>query len=511
MHPSLPPTSRASVATKVIDRFRISGPTAPEAEFASSTSPPALEAELSVERSHGSERWSVLRRMLATGDLAAATVATLAAALVSGLDFGPALAFVSLAALGWPTVSFACGLYAAEDLRSWASGVSEIPRLVVAALLTSWPLFAVASLLGAPYPAQAALLASVGTAVLSVPSRGAARGLVHHSEPLRQRTVIVGSGRVAARLIVKLRTHQEFGLNPVGIVDDDVHEAENLDLPVLGRLPDLSDVLRLHAVDRVIIAFSRADHEELLSSIRACRDARIAVDVVPRLFEFLDGARALDQVGGLPLLSIGSHRLTRSARAAKRALDVTVSLLALVVLAPVVVVVALAIRLESRGTVYFRQPRAGRHGRMFDMLKFRSMFDDAEERKAELEADNEADDVMFKMRRDPRITRVGRFLRRFSLDEVPQLVNVLRGDMSLVGPRPLILVESDALHESWHTRRLDLRPGMTGSWQVSGRSDIPFEEMIRFDYQYVAGWSLARDLEILIATIPAVLSGRGAY
>jgi lipopolysaccharide/colanic/teichoic acid biosynthesis glycosyltransferase len=146
------------------------------------------------------------------------------------------------------------------------------------------------------------------------------------------------------------------------------------------------------------------------------------------------------------------------------------------------------------------------------MLKFRSMYADADERKADFETQNEATDgVMFKIRTDPRVTRVGRLLRRLSLDELPQLFNVLKGDMSLVGPRPLIRIETDALDEDWHERRLDLRPGMTGPWQVQGRSETPFQEMVRLDYQYVAGWSLARDVEIMLATVPAVLSGRGAY
>jgi lipopolysaccharide/colanic/teichoic acid biosynthesis glycosyltransferase len=145
------------------------------------------------------------------------------------------------------------------------------------------------------------------------------------------------------------------------------------------------------------------------------------------------------------------------------------------------------------------------------VIKFRSMYVDAESRKSEVAALNEADDgVMFKIRRDPRVTRVGRLLRRFSLDELPQLFNVLKGEMSLVGPRPLILLETDALQD-WHLRRLELRPGLTGPWQIYGRSQSPFQEMVRFDYQYVAGWSLARDIEILFATIPAVVSGRGAY
>jgi lipopolysaccharide/colanic/teichoic acid biosynthesis glycosyltransferase len=184
----------------------------------------------------------------------------------------------------------------------------------------------------------------------------------------------------------------------------------------------------------------------------------------------------------------------------------------LIVLSPLLLLIAVAIKLDSRGPVFFRQVRAGRGDTRFKLVKFRSMYDDAEERKRAYEEQNESDDgVMFKIKRDPRITRVGSLIRRTSIDELPQLVNVLTGEMSLVGPRPLILKEAKHAAQDWHARRLDLRPGITGLWQVSGRSDLPFQEMVRFDYQYVSGWSLARDIEILLATIPVVLSGRGAY
>jgi exopolysaccharide biosynthesis polyprenyl glycosylphosphotransferase len=236
------------------------------------------------------------------------------------------------------------------------------------------------------------------------------------------------------------------------------------------------------------------------------------VDVVPRLVEVLDGVRALDQVGGQPLLSIGTPMLTSASIAAKRALDTAGSLALIALFSPLMIAIAVAIKLESRGPVFFRQPRSGRRNTSFQLIKFRSMYMDAEKRKAEMSELNEASDgVMFKIREDPRVTRVGRFIRRFSLDELPQLLNVLKGEMSLVGPRPLIFPETAALEQDWHLRRLELRPGLTGPWQVYGRSQSPFQEMVRFDYQYVAGWSLARDIEILLATLPAVMSGRGAY
>jgi len=440
-------------------------------------------------------------------DFMAALVAGMAGAAVSGLDMMSIVLMTAAVSLAWPGISFVCGLYSGEDLRSWASGVGEAPRLIFAAFALSWPVFGLVSALGASMPAVGALFTAAGAASLGAASRGLARAVAHSSEPLRERTVIVGSGMVAGQVVEKLRGHPEFGLVPIGVVDDDVHHNGHPNLPTLGRLDELSDILGRHRVDRVIIAFSRARHDQLHTSLRACRDRRVAVDIVPRLFEFLDGARVLDQVGGLPLLSIGAHRLSPSARAAKRGLDIAVSGLALAVLSPLLAVMAVAIKAESRGAVFFRQPRAGRGGHLFSMLKFRSMYKDADARASEFRENG----VIVKGGHDPRITRVGALLRRFSVDEIPQLINVLRGDMSLVGPRPLVVSEAEALGERWHERRADLRPGMTGLWQVSGRSRIPFYEMLRFDYQYVAGWSLARDIEIPLQTIPTVLSGRGAY
>ena len=467
----------------------------------------ALGAHVGADLDRGAERWSVLRGLLLGADVVSALVGGMAAAAVGGFSLKALLAFTIVVAVAWPTASFVCGLYTAEDLRSWASGVADVPRLMFALLLVSWPLFAAATVLAADHPAVAALVGSAGTAVLGAAARGVARAIAHQSEPLRQRTVIVGSGLVAGQVAEKLANHPEFGLVPIGVVDDDVHKTGHPDLPTLGTLESLDSVLAEHGGERVIIAFSAASHERLLHAIRVCRDRQVAVDVVPRLFEFLDGARSLDQLGGLPLLSIGAHSLTRSSQIAKRVLDVAMSGAALLFFSPLLLALAVAIKLDSRGPVIYRQARAGRRGTAFSLLKFRSMVADAD-----LVVEHFRDEgVVVKGGHDPRITRTGRLMRRYSLDELPQLGNVLKGDMSLVGPRPLVLSEAEALAEDWHERRLDLRPGMTGLWQVSGRSHIPFSDMLRFDYQYVAGWSLARDLEILLSTLPVVLSGRGAF
>jgi exopolysaccharide biosynthesis polyprenyl glycosylphosphotransferase len=467
---------------------------------------------LGPPHSGAAQRGQVLARMLLFGDLLAACVAGAFAVEVLDLAGWDGLWFVAGAVLLWPAAAFSIGLYRGDQLATWASAVPEVPRAFVAVLLITWPLYGIASAVRMPDPALTTVIAICGIAVLAGIARATVRAGLHKREALRQRTLILGSGLVAGQVVEKLKQNEQFGLVPVGIVDDEVHLEGSPDLPWLGRFADLREIIDRQQADRVIIAFSRASHEELLESIRACRDAGVAVDVIPRLFEFLDGVRALDQVGGLPLLSIGAPALTSVSMAAKRALDVIGSLGLLLFFSPLMIVTAIAIKLESRGPVFFLQPRAGRGGRSFRLVKFRSMYVDAEERKAEIASLNEAGDgVMFKIRRDPRVTRVGRILRRFSLDELPQLFNVLVGEMSLVGPRPLIFPESDALEEHWELRRLELRPGLTGPWQVYGRSQNPFQEMVRFDYQYVAGWSLARDIEILLATIPAVMSGRGAY
>jgi exopolysaccharide biosynthesis polyprenyl glycosylphosphotransferase len=463
--------------------------------------------------SAATDRGQVLRRLLLGADLASAALAGLLTSLIFATSPGSALILTAFLMVASVTLAFVFGLYGDGDLWSWASGLGDAPRAMASGLLLSWPTFAVAALLDFPGPAIVALVATVGTAGFDGVARAVARGIAHRRAPLRQRTVIVGSGLVADRLADRLDRHTEFGLETIGLVDDDVHTLGGTKrLPKLGSLSQLDKVLDEAEVDRVIIAFSRASHQQLLSCIRTCRDHRVAVDVVPRLFELLEGARALNTIGGLPLLSIGAPPLGKASRVAKRAMDIVFSGAALIVLSPLLLLAAIAIKLDSRGPVFFRQVRAGRKGTEFRLIKFRSMYRDAEERKKLFEERNEAGDgVMFKIKEDPRITRVGHFLRRTSIDELPQLLNVLRGEMSLVGPRPLILEESQHAARTWHARRLDLRPGITGLWQVSGRSDLPFQEMVRFDYQYVAGWSLARDIEILLATVPVVLSGRGAY
>jgi exopolysaccharide biosynthesis polyprenyl glycosylphosphotransferase len=449
-------------------------------------------------------RQAQLRRQLLSADIISGSIIGAVAALIAGLAWDKVPVVALAIGLGWPVLAYVCGLYAADDLRTWASGVGEAPRLAVTALLVSWPALALLTGLGSAHPVPGALLAGVLTGAGAGLGRAAARVGLHRVPGLRQRTLILGSGDVAKQLVDRLQRHQELGLDAVGFIDDDVHHPGELGIPRLGTLDSLSDLITFGRVDRVMIAFSRASHEDLLSCIRVCRDRGVTVDIVPRLFEFLDGARTIELVGGMPLLSIQQPSLTSVSRVSKRALDIAGASAVLLLLSPLLLAVALAIKLNSRGGIFFIQQRSGRGGRFFRLYKFRSM-------KVDSTVLVRDDGAIVKRPDDDRITGVGRFIRRFSLDEAPQLLNVLKGDMSLVGPRPLVLAEHAALSEDWQTRRADLRPGLTGPWQISGRSHIPFQDMIKFDYQYVAGWSLARDIEILLATLPAVISGRGAY
>jgi exopolysaccharide biosynthesis polyprenyl glycosylphosphotransferase len=236
----------------------------------------------------------------------------------------------------------------------------------------------------------------------------------------------------------------------------------------------------------------------------------VHLSIVPRFFEVFASNATIQELEGMPVVNLPPMRLSRSVRVLKRAVDVTAAGLGLLVLSPLLAVTAIAIKLDSRGPVFFRQERHGRGGSVFRIVKFRTMVDGAEGQRHALAEENEVDGALFKIKDDPRITRVGGFLRKTSIDELPQLWNVLRGEMSLVGPRPFVIHESSQI-TGWASRRLDLTPGITGLWQVLGRNDMPFEEMVKLDYIYVTNWSLWWDLKILGQTIPVVLGRRGAY
>jgi exopolysaccharide biosynthesis polyprenyl glycosylphosphotransferase len=330
-----------------------------------------------------------------------------------------------------------------------------------------------------------------------------------------QNTVIVGAGDVGQLIAAKVLRHPEYGINLVGFVDDRPKPPrpglENL--TILGSPDDLAEIAeRLH-IERVIVAFTDDSTEDALELVRSLQQPDIQVDVVPRFFELVGPSCEIHTLEGLPLVGMPTLRLSRTSRVVKRSVDVALAVAALVVLAPLFLALAIAIKIETPGPVLFRQRRMGAGDTPFRIFKFRTMAADAEDRKDEVRHLNKhlapgADPRMFKIPGDPRITRVGEFLRRYSLDELPQLFNVVEGTMSLVGPRPLIPEESKHV-DNWARRRTDLKPGITGLWQVLGRSDIPFEEMVKLDYLYVTTWSLWQDVTLMFRTIPVALSSRG--
>jgi exopolysaccharide biosynthesis polyprenyl glycosylphosphotransferase len=411
------------------------------------------------------------------------------------------------------------GLYSRDADRADHSTADDVPSVVNMVTLGAWLLYAVAHLTSIAEPDLGKLTTFWGVTIgAMLLARAIARFVTRNNVTFVQNAIVLGAGQVGQLVGHKLLQHPEYGINLVGFVDDHplARGARLERFCWLGGPRELPDIVRRYDVERVIVAFSDVSHDETLDVVRDLAEFGIQVDIVPRLFEVVGPGAAVHSVEGLPLLSLPPPRLSYSARLLKRTLDVVGAGVALVLLAPLFVAVAILIKLDSPGPVFFKQVRVGEGGRLFRMWKFRTMAADAEERKADYVHLNVhglpgGDPRMFKVAGDPRTTRVGRPLRRFAIDELPQLVNVLRADMSLVGPRPLIPDEHQFV-TAWAAKRLALRPGMTGSWQVLGRSGIPFEEMVRLDYVYVNTWSLWNDLRLLLRTVSVVFRPSvGAY
>lgn len=329
----------------------------------------------------------------------------------------------------------------------------------------------------------------------------------------RVRVLVVGGRGMGRRVMERVVTHPFMGYALVGYLEDLIPPANNrrnMHFRHLGRIDDLEALLRASGVDQVLIALPFWEQHRLPSLVTLCRKAGIDFRVVPDLYHLSFNQVDVSYLSGVPLIGIEEVRLKGGNLALKRLIDLLLVVVSAPLVLPLAALISLAIRLDSPGPVIFAQQRVGKDGRLFTCYKFRTMVADAEARKAELERMNEADGPLFKMRDDPRMTRTGRVLRRLSLDELPQLWNVVRGEMSWVGPRPPTPAEV-ASYEEWHRRRLSGVPGLTGLWQVLGRSDTSFDEMVRLDIYYIENWSLGMDLRILLQTLPAVLSGRGAY
>jgi exopolysaccharide biosynthesis polyprenyl glycosylphosphotransferase len=460
--------------------------------------------------------------ILAAGDLVALAVAYALAYICADL-LGPlppvsaptwflVLLLVTAVPI-WLAIFTGYGLYETDALRISVSSFDEVRNIFHAMLAGSLAYLILSQ--GVRYlfdwwvytAVEAALF--LGAALVIVPVlRGSIRSWVFPRVMQRRRTLIVGGGEEALLVHRKLCTHPEYGLDVVGFL---AAEEGLVPGPVLGTSRDIARLVDERDVDRVILASSIGDHEQMLDLLRTVRRPDVQISIVPRYFEIFTSHATFDDIEGMPVVTLPPLRLGRSSRVLKRSFDVFAAGAALVLLSPFLAAVALVIRLDSPGPALYRQKRRGRRGSTFEIVKFRTMYTDAEARRDELLHLNEVDGPLFKIKgRDPRVTRVGGFLRRTSIDELPQLWNVVRGDMSLVGPRPFVVHEADQI-TGWASRRLDMTPGITGLWQVLGRNDIPFDEMTKLDYVYVTNWSLWWDLKILCQTIPVVLGKRGAY
>jgi exopolysaccharide biosynthesis polyprenyl glycosylphosphotransferase len=437
------------------------------------------------------------------------------------------------------------GLYDKDRERADHTTADEIFTIFQAVTLSTWIVLAASFIGRSKVGDPRGIVALWGmTGALMLCMRVAARAVGRRRRSHVQRTVILGAGEVGQWVAQKLIRNPHLGLDLVGFVGGEQREPKAAleNLPVLGNLEELSDIMHRHAVERVIVAFSGDSDAQMLEAIRGLGDYPVQVDIVPRLFETVGPNADMHLLEGLPLIGLPRAARSTPALALKRTVDIVLSAAALLILIPLMAVIAIGIKLDSRGSVLYLGERVGRNGRRFRLCKFRTMNSDAcrgahygaeraEELFAEIMRDparREEFERVRKLRDDPRVTRFGSLLRRTSLDELPQLVNVIRGDLSLVGPRPVTAYEFDkfdlsardtqadsediaSLHRPPGYWELDsLRPGVTGYWQVMARSNVSYEERLRLDMTYVTSWSLKLDLQIAARTL-RVLVGRGAY
>jgi exopolysaccharide biosynthesis polyprenyl glycosylphosphotransferase len=459
------------------------------------------------ESAAAANRNSIYRRLLLIADVLAATVSFL---LVVAL--GPADSVGPAAILVIPAIALICkigGLYDRDEFLVTKTTLDEAPALFgLATLFTLIAFMGGEQLVSGGFGRSEAITLWILLFVSLVGFRWVARraaSLLTRDE----RGIIIGSATSANWLATKLARSHRTRLEVAGRVSLCQEDDDSGAVLKLGGLSDLPKLLRDYRIDRAFVAPGRGDPEdEVLMAIRILKRNGVYVSMLPSPFEVVGAAVEFDEVEGATLLGVRRHGMTRSSRMIKRAFDIGLSAPALVVFAPLMAVIAVAIKLDSRGPVFFRQPRMGRDDEPFQIFKFRTMVEGADAQRAELAARNEAGGGLFKIEADPRITRLGKVLRRTSLDELPQLINVVLGDMSLVGPRPLVLDE-DIRIEGMDRVRLIVPPGVTGMWQILGSARIPMDEMIKIDYLYGANWSLWGDVKILVRTVPFVLARRG--
>lgn len=401
--------------------------------------------------------------------------------------------------------------------RNWKGSLLEQIYGVVNATMKVTVLMLAINFLFPPPIYSRVMLVEVG--VLTVIGIGLLRGVERFvSARLRARgvgishVIIVGAGEVGRTVMRVIVAQPELGYRVIGFMDDNPDKG-NTDIgpfKALGPLSNLPQVIEEEQADEVVITLPWMYHRKIMRIVRECERRRVRAAIVPDIFQMSLTRVDVEDLGGVPLIGVHDVTISRGALVMKRALDILGAAIGFLLTLPLMAMIALAIRLDSPGPILFSQDRVGLGGRTFRMHKFRSMHTGADADREALEELNEADGPLFKIRDDPRLTRVGRLLRRTSLDELPQLFNVLHGDMSLVGPRPPLPSEVEQYQE-WHRRRLEAPPGMTGLAQVSGRSHLTFDETVLLDVYYIENWSPWLDLKIIIRTFPKVIGGEGAY
>ena len=435
-------------------------------------------------------RQALRRQLLCTADVIASAVALVVVVTLLGSD---RLHLITLA--GTPVVILLfkiAGLYDREQLRLLRSTLDEAPVLAQLAGLYALTIAILHPFIVDGHLGSAQIAALWLTSFIAIMlGRMSARWLAGRASA-SERCLVIGDPGLALRIRAKLSSSRARAV-VAATLPLEGHEIDRLDGPEGVRR-----IVEELGVDRIIIAPPSSDPAGVTELIRLAKSAGVQVSLLPRMLEVVGSAVEFEDIDGMTMLGVRPFGLSRSSRVLKRAFDVVSTSIGLVFVGPVIALIAAAIRLDSKGPVFFRQVRIGRDGQPFHIFKFRSMVIDAEEQKDRLLAMNEVGDGMFKMSCDPRVTRVGGLLRRASLDELPQLFNVLRGEMSLVGPRPLV-ADEDALVLGLDRSRLHLTPGMTGPWQVLG-SRVPIQEMVGLDYLYVANWSLWLDLKLLLQT-----------
>jgi exopolysaccharide biosynthesis polyprenyl glycosylphosphotransferase len=400
------------------------------------------------------------------------------------------------------------GLYDRDETLMRKTTLDEAPKLFQLATLAALIAWLTGGLLvhGA-LDRHEALFLWLALAGLLILFRAGARSVALRISPV-ERCLFIGDEMSAQTIGSRLNGHGGVNAKVVAHIDLDKVEPWSTDSFSEPRLAEIRDLARTLDVHRAIIAPRSVDAGEMLNLVRTLKAVGVRVSVLPRLLEVVGSSVEFDDLHGVTVMGVRRFDLTRSSAAFKRAFDLFGASIGLLAISPLLLIIAIWIKLDTRGPVFFRQLRVGRHGQRFHMLKFRTMVDGADAMKDSLRHRNEAKEGLFKIAEDPRVTRVGRILRQSALDELPQLLNVFKGEMSLVGPRPLV-VEEDQCVEGWHRRRLELMPGMTGPWQILGPSRVPLREMVAIDYLYVANWSLWTDVKILLRTVPHVLGRRG--